>query len=395
MKTDNDSGIGVIKLINDAGEILMKGNPRYKQNFNIVLQNKSLIPFDYIKNNDLQSTRYRGVLSFRSDSPDVLTSQSLYWIKTNAMGLRKGKSQNFYFQSILGSHSYYDLQDLQTNHNSNNTFIEILTSSQVSSSSDFSDAQASVNCDIYSSKYATWNSQITKTIAQQTLPFGVFIQIEPDNYNFIGGCSVKTVTEGPNTFTRMRIRLQDKYFVDNQGLGRFLKGVDFFFLKESDLNSSAKGGIFLWKNVDVNDFSQPFAQNGPVLDAFLRVFFQAETSLTDRAIEKVPDIQVMENLHVFSKEVFDKTKVFPSIKNQFIYKDSTGLYLENKDSVLSTVFLLQGTIDNLDAVKNLLIQIDFAEGVQRQIDSFQMQCSAKGSIQLGSCKLLSGLGETE
>lgn len=53
----------------------------------------------------------------------------------------------------MGSHSFYDLLDLDYNHSSNSTVIEIITSSEIKSNRDFGDEFAKENCDIYSVKY--------------------------------------------------------------------------------------------------------------------------------------------------------------------------------------------------------------------------------------------------
>ncbi len=96
-------------------------------NLNVIKKNQSLLPIEYILVNDLANKKYRGLSSFASKLTSNLGQIQDYIPKTDKNGVFVGDNQDFWFTSILGSNSFYDLTDLQDNHNSNKTFIEILT----------------------------------------------------------------------------------------------------------------------------------------------------------------------------------------------------------------------------------------------------------------------------
>lgn len=79
----------MIKLY-QHNQVIILGNPEYKNNFNIVKKNWMLIPLEYININDPFDKKYRGFYSFRSDTISTLSTITDFWIKTEKMGLRYG-----------------------------------------------------------------------------------------------------------------------------------------------------------------------------------------------------------------------------------------------------------------------------------------------------------------
>ena len=405
LPTDIEKGFGVIKLLKED-TVLIANRALMKNNFNIVQYNFASLPNSYTEINDSLNKKYRGFSNFRTAKISTLNDKLDYYPRPDKTGLKTGIEQDLFFASILGSNSFYHLNDLYTNHNSNRTVIEIITHKSIKSQKNHIDEDSESNCYFYSSKLQKWSYEIDKTIAETTLPLGVTILNEPDNYNFIGGCSIKNIITDQGEFSRFRMRLQDKYFVDNNGQGRFLRGVDFIFFKESDLiiDSTKEGNLFVWKNVDIEKFSSVynFLDEHITIDFYLSVFFYSGIDDTDGEITAKPSLSFMENGFVISSDfdVFSPLDINFSLKNNWFENKevNVGEYdlVTNDNTSWPSILHIFGKINTIPlGMKYLLIGLEFLNPTPKNLNSIVVDCSAKGALVVKNCEFHLGLNEIQ
>lgn len=206
---------------------------------------------------------------------------------------------------------------------------------------------------------------------------------------------MKEISIGTNKFTRMRMRLKDKYFVDTNNLGRFIRAVKVAFFDSSRIDSDAGigGNYFVWENIDVKKY-QDFKwkdTDAVILDAYVRLHFFSGTTDTDASVEFPPEILAMDNLYVMD----DNYNAFP-VSINFAVQHT---WLEDADASTSVwditanpvdtwpnVMHISGNFGNMPtATKKLLLFFDFIDPLEAN-EYTKIGCSVVGITSTG-CKI--------
>lgn len=401
LRSDSSKGFGVLKLLyNDV--VVISGRAHMRNNFNVVRDNKNGLPMENYEINDALNRRHRGYSIFRSESPGVINSVNDYFINSGRNGLRLGTNQNLWFISSIGPNNIYTEERFSTNPDSNQVIIDIYLHNSIKSTVEsYSDSNNLDHCAFYSTKYSKWNNEVDKDDAEASMG-GIVIQVEPSDYNFVGGCNVKTIDTGKSIYTRLRMRFTDKYFKDTNGIGRYIKGIKFPLVEQSDLLTGVaeQGNMFAWKNIDITKNNSFFYKDvdSVITDAFVFVYFTADTTETEGEITVSPSIVFMDNLYILSNTsaVASPSNVSMVVKNNWTEDSSTvanKYKLETNDASLwPDILYISGNFYNLpNIVRHIIITFDFILPLTHDNENTKVDCSVFGSLNIEGCYMGEGL----
>lgn len=403
LPTDLTRGFGlcILKL---RDTILFKSLANIRPRFNVVMYNSHLLTVESVERNDVFKRKHKGYSAFRSADPSGLYTASEFQINSGRNGLRFGDNQYFWMQSSIGPNFLFYNIELSDNHDSNRTFLDIYTdpnSIVASPAASWTDPNVNDNCAIYSSVYDAWTDNFGVAKAQAVV--GTTITINPTppltQINLLGGCRAEKINIGADTLTRLRMRLQDKYYVDTNVLGRFVRSVQVSFIKELNSDAGINGNYFVWKRIDIkkrNSFKW-IDTDAAIQDAFVNLYLFSGVSTTTDNVLYPPEISAMDNLYVLS----DTTNSFPlSIAfsaHHMWMQDSEVLATKwniesNPISSWPNVLHIAGAFGTQDTkVKSIIIFFDFLEPLLA--DEFdEIDCSVVGIISTG-CTI--GYGNNE
>ena len=398
---DSESkGFGVIKYIYNE-KVIVTGTTKYKNGFTKIIENKNIfLPESVDKTKD---GYHRGYSAFRSEKSTILNNiANNYFLAADNNGLRNGEGQEFYFQSSLGPNSLYFSNGFSDNHDSSKTVIEVITHKSIKSrNNNFDEKNIDKNCKIYLSKLDSWNNSITKSMAQTIFDptNSQIITTEPPDYNPIGGCSYKLIKEKKFSFSRFRWKLKDFDIKDQNGDNARIIGAKMVFADNNTITdpSPTKGNLFVFKNIHVSE--QPSniyidEKESSVFDVFIRVYFYSNLDDINDLITKTPNIIMMDNLYVVSRN--NPPLSFPNIRislHNMFYKRSLDLYQFEHLDKFPYIFHLHGAFDNLPLETfSIQIYLDFLYPITINNVSQNVDCSGKG-IWLKKCYFKEGLND--
>lgn len=312
LPTDTQRGFGTC-VLRKGSTIILKKSALMRSRFNMVNYNPGLMTVESVDRTDTFKRRHRGFSGVRSAPTSELSSPINYQISTAKNGLRLGSGQQLWFQSSVGPNPLYYLQALQSTHNGNRMFLDLIVHKSITQASGvvYSDATANSNCDVYMSLYDQWAGSVTPAIAQTIVtskygPPAITITGMTSNANFIGGCEVSSQVKGGDTFTRMRMRFKDFTYQDANSVTQSLRAKDIVLIDSNEVKTpnGAQGNYFVWKGVNVQKFQHMKYINtdAVILDAYMLMYFYGGTTTTSSTLIYPPEIASMDNMYVLSTD---------------------------------------------------------------------------------------------
>lgn len=386
LNDSSETGFGVVALLVGTTRIVA-GRAGLRRGFVNVRENRGLLPAEAA--GSIARGGHRGFSAFRSASAaDTGTNAALFYPQPQAHGLRLGSGQQFFFASTLGP-NFLAGADAGVPGESSRVFVEVLTHASIASrTDDFSDDVASVNCEVWASKWGKWGPQLGTAEAELALdPSGIeVITSGPSSYDPIGGCAYDSIQHSSSIeYSRFRMRLQDFDVLDGGSQPRRVSGATLLFPNSVDLASpaAANGNIFVFRNVDVGQMPSEFVRGrseSVVLDAFVRVFFAGNADDTRAALEAPPSLVFMENLYIFTPVAqlfFTPSELNFSLHN-YRWASPTVTTLEgNEGDSVPAVLEIHGKLARVPReAQALKIQLDFLEPLLSVDQSLSVRCAS-------------------
>ena len=276
LPTDILNGFGYVVLLKGT-TVLFKSKALMRNLFNVVADNKFMNIGEIVIKDNIGNRANRGFSSYRSDLPinlsgSLLTKYSNYKVTVSKNGLRVADDQYFWFQSSIGPNPlYYSGATINPNHDSEKTFIEILTNPQVTSDN------PNVNCAFFNAAQNLFTDAIDGTSfsggdkaklqafvdSPNVIKNDVGAGADAYSYIFNYGCTVANVTMSDIAVSRLRMRLKDfRYRENTSDQWQYLRTVRMAFTDATELsnvNTRSTPGVqmenlFIWQNIDIKGF---------------------------------------------------------------------------------------------------------------------------------------------
>jgi hypothetical protein len=311
LPTDTVRGFGTC-VLKKGSTVILKSSALMRSRFNVVNYNPGLMTTEAQERTDTNALkrRHRGFSAFRSAVSGSVVSPPDFLVSTSKNGLRIGGGQSLWFQSSMGPNPIYYLGKLVSSHNGGRMYLDVITDKSITfeTSVAWTDANAYLNCDVYSRIYGESATLISKTNGQIAFNKGVAGTISTtswaavDKKNFIGSCIVSPQTLGLDTFTRLRMRFQDVAFLDTNNVQNYVRAKDIVLIDSNELQTpnGALGNYYIWNGIKVTK-TQSFKytrSDAVILDAFVLVYLFAAGEDATKAIPYPPEISMMDNMYV-------------------------------------------------------------------------------------------------